>query len=64
MKIYREESLSGFEFWSGAKDFAKKLTDNEFDQIEDNLTGLYPDGMDETHQTLQERRQKHLYKMV
>lgn len=28
MKIYREESLSGFEFWSGAKDFAEKLTDN------------------------------------
>ena len=25
MKIYREESLSGFEFWSGAKDFAEKL---------------------------------------
>ena len=48
MKIYREESLSGFEFWSGAKDFAEKLTDNEFDQIEDNLTELYPDGMDET----------------
>lgn len=48
MKIYREESLSGFEFWSGAKDFAEKLTDNELDQIEDNLTGLYPDGMDET----------------
>ena len=48
MKIYREESLSGFEFWSGAKDFAEKLTDTEFDQIEDNLTGLYPDGMGET----------------
>ncbi len=48
MKIYREESLSGFEFWSGAKDFAEKLTDTEFDQIEDNLTELYPDGMDET----------------
>lgn len=48
MKIYREESLSGFEFWSGAKDFAEKLTDNELDQIEDNLTELYPDGMDET----------------
>lgn len=48
MKLYKEESLSGFEFWSGAKDFAEKLTDNEFDQIEDNLTELYPDGMDET----------------
>ena len=48
MKIYKEESLSGFEFWSGAKDFAEKLTDNEFDQIEVILTELYPDGMDET----------------
>lgn len=48
MKIYKEESLSGFEFWSGAKDFAEKLTDNEFDQIEAILTDTYPDGMDET----------------
>ena len=48
MKIYKEKSLSNFEFWSGAKDFVKKLTDNELDQIEDNLTELYPDGMDET----------------
>lgn len=47
MKIYREESLSNFEFWSGAKDFAEKLTDNELGQIEDNLTELYPDGIDE-----------------
>lgn len=48
MKIYREESLSDFEFWSSAKDFAEKLTDNELNQVEDNLTELYPDGMDET----------------
>lgn len=48
MKIYKEKSLSDFEFWSGAKDFTEKLTDNELDQIEDNLTELYPDGMDET----------------
>lgn len=41
MKIYKEESLSNFEFWSGAKDFAEKLTDNELDQIEDNLTVLH-----------------------
>lgn len=48
MRIYKEESLSGFEFWSGAKDFAEKLTDNELDQIEAILTDTYPDGMDET----------------
>lgn len=48
MKIYKEESLSGFEFWSGAKDRAEKLTDKEFDQIEATLEELNPDGMDET----------------
>ena len=48
MKIYRDESLSGFEFWSGAKDFAEKLTYNELNQVEVILTDTYPDGMDET----------------
>jgi Na+-transporting NADH:ubiquinone oxidoreductase subunit NqrF len=48
MKLYKEESLSRFEFWSGAKDRAEKLTDQEFDQIESMLNELYPDGMDET----------------
>ena len=48
MKIYREESLSGFEFWSGAKDFAEKLTDNELDRMKNCLEEIYPDGMDET----------------
>lgn len=48
MKIYKEESLSRFKFWSGAKDRAEKLTDQEFDQIESMLEELYPDGIDET----------------
>lgn len=48
MKIYKEESLQDFEFWSGAKDFAEKLTDDELDTIETNLEDIYPDGMDET----------------
>lgn len=48
MRIYKDESLSGFEFWSSAKDFAEKLTDNELDQIEAILTDTYPDGMGET----------------
>lgn len=48
MKIYKEENLSGFEFWSGAKDRAEKLTDAEFEQIESMLEELYPDGMSET----------------
>lgn len=48
MKIYKDESLSNFEFWSGAKDFANKLTESEFKLIENTLEELYPDGMSET----------------
>lgn len=48
MKIYKEESLNNFEFWSAAKDFADKLTDDELERIADNLNELYQDGMDET----------------
>jgi hypothetical protein len=48
MKIYKEESLSNFEFWSGAKDTVKYLTDEELDTIETRLEELNPDGMDET----------------
>jgi len=48
MKIYREESLANFEFWSGAKDRAELLTGKELDQIETALEELYPDGMSET----------------
>ena len=48
MKLYKEESISNFEFWSGAKDTAKYLTDEEFNTIESMLEELYPDGMSET----------------
>ena len=48
MKIYKEESLSSFEFWSGARDTANELTGNELDRIEAELESIYPDGMDET----------------
>ena len=48
MKIYKEESLSRFEFWSGAKQISDKLTYDELDQIEVVLEELYPDGIDET----------------
>ena len=38
MKIYREESLSDFEFWSGAKDTAERIWEEKdadgFDTIE------------------------------
>lgn len=48
MKIYREESLSGFKFWSGACDTVKYLTEDDMDQIESILEDIYPEGMDET----------------
>lgn len=48
MRIVKEESLSNFEFWSGAKDTAKYLIDDEFNIIEDILEELNPDGMTET----------------
>jgi len=48
MKIYSEKSLQDFNFWSGAADTARYLTDEEIDQIESTLEELYPDGMDET----------------
>lgn len=48
MKIYSETSLSNFEFWSGAKDNALKLTIEQLDEVESILEDMYPDGVDET----------------
>lgn len=48
MKIYTENSLRNFEFWSGAKDTVKYLTYDELDTIESILEDMNPDGMDET----------------
>ena len=48
MKLYREESIRNFDFWSGAKDTAKYLTEDEMNTIEEMLEELYPDGMSET----------------
>lgn len=48
MKIYTEESLKNFEFWSGAKDTVKYLTDDELDTMESILEDCYPDGMSDT----------------
>lgn len=47
MKIYAEKNLRDFEFWSGAKDTAEHLTDDDFDIIESTLEEVYPEGMDE-----------------
>ena len=48
MKIYTEQSLKDFEFWSGASDRAKYLTNDQFDTIEAILEDAYPDGMTDT----------------
>lgn len=48
MKIYSDTSLSSFEFWSGAKDTVKYLTEDELETIENILEEQYPDGIDET----------------
>lgn len=48
MKIYTEDTLRNFDFWSGAKDTVKYLTDDELDTIENILEDLYPDGMEDT----------------
>ncbi len=48
MKIYSETSLINFDFWSGAIETAKYLTDSELETIENVLEEQYPDGMDET----------------
>ena len=48
MKTYNEINLSSFDFWSGAKDNAAKLTSEQLDEVELNLEELYPDGMSET----------------
>ena len=50
MKIYREESLSNFEFWSGAISNAEEFTLEELDRIGEELEVLDcdGDGYDET----------------
>ena len=48
MKVTTEQSLSNFNFWSGAKDNASELTDSQLDTVESILEDIYPDGMDET----------------
>ena len=50
MKIYEDESLRSFEFWSGAVANAEEFTLEELDQITDELEALdYDDnGYDKT----------------
>ena len=52
MKIYKEESLSNFEWWRGAVTTAQRIWEEQgregFDQLEAILEDAYPDGIDET----------------
>ena len=48
MKITTEKSLRSFEFWGGAKDTVKYLTDEELDTIEEILDEINPEGLSET----------------
>ena len=48
MKIYSDESLRNFDFWSGAYDNAKELSYEQLDQIEAILEDAYPEGMSAT----------------
>lgn len=48
MLMRKEESLTNFKFWSGARDTVKYLSNDELLTIESMLEELYPDGMSET----------------
>ena len=47
MRIYRDIPLTEFEFWVGAKDTIKYLTDYELEQLEQILEDLCPEGLSE-----------------
>tara|TARA_R100000278_G_scaffold107996_1_gene84826 strand:+ start:81 stop:311 length:231 start_codon:yes stop_codon:yes gene_type:complete len=48
MKIIQEKDLFNFEFWSGAKDLADKLSYQELIEITNSLEDLYPNGLTDT----------------
>lgn len=48
MKIYHDYYLGDFNFWSGAKDNVKYLSNDDFTVIELGLEEMYPDGIEET----------------
>lgn len=47
MVILQEKSLSDFAFWSQALEHANCFTEKELDEIDYELSKLYPDGIDE-----------------
>lgn len=46
MKISNDINLCDFDFWSGAKDTAAQLTNDDFEQLEACLNDVYPEGID------------------
>lgn len=48
MKIYKDYYVRDFNFWSGAKDNVKYLTEDDFNVIELELEEMCPDGVEET----------------
>ncbi len=48
MTIKTETTLKNFDFWSGARDTVKYLTESELNTIELTLEELYPEGMTDT----------------
>ena len=48
MKIYEEKPLYTFEFWSGAKENADKLSLEELEILDDYFSEFYPEGVSAT----------------
>mgnify|MGYP007099963583 CR=1 FL=1 len=48
MKIFSDNSLREFNFWSGAKENANELSGEQLDKLETILEDVYPDGIDAT----------------
>ena len=48
MTIKTDTKLKDFDFWSGAKDTIKYLTESELDTIEIYLEEIFPEGMTKT----------------
>lgn len=48
MKIYQEVDANTFEFWSGAKDTVKELTNDQLNEVWNMLEDMYPDGAEDT----------------
>ena len=48
MIVINDCSLTAFRWWGGAELNARMLTESELDMLDDMLTELYPNGINET----------------